>query len=655
MVSALRSESCRQHDHTHSRITHYETHIEGIRCIAVLSVLFYHFEFEAIPGGFAGVDVFFVLSGFLITRLLLTEISQDTFSFKRFYIRRIRRLAPALIATLVMTFIVAGIFLNPSHLQRVSGASIASMLSISNVYFWLESGYFDATAELKPLLHTWSLSIEEQFYLLWPALIFFMRGRPARFIGVVFVVLFLISLAAARLGTAHIPEATFFLMPFRVYEFAAGAVLALLPLARWRGARWNELMVALGLAIAYFDFTTFDKNTPYPDVNALLPCVSTALLIAFGTSPVLGYLLRNPISVFLGRISYSLYLVHWPVVVFYKHISFQNVVVGKTRLVLLLFTFTLAIALHYMIENRFRAPLKKRRPGSLRRGALWLALPLIVLVASVHAYSNDGWRTRFDGNVIAAIGDIEAKQLIRRTYIETTDSVSNMPFDDGRLIRLLVMGDSHATDGFNALYLSNPVPQTVSVRRLEIDDVCLYLFVDDGVTEEPEQVQQRCREHFEFVKSSRLLDDATHVALSTRWQKNTFAYLPAFTNYLISRDNRVIVMGRTAEYKNVPSFLLKHGLAASIGTILSNNRNTALDQLNNELKALTESFGLPYVDKLPYLCTSLPSSCDVIDADSNILYTDYGHWSLEGAQLFGERIWSDPAFVKLLIDQERKN
>ena len=634
----------------HSRPANYEPHIDGIRCIAVLSVLFYHFEYKAVPGGFIGVDIFFVISGFLITRLLLSDVKRDNFSFRRFYMRRVRRLAPALVATLVVTFIVAGAVLTPDHFQRFSGASLASLFSVSNVYFWLESGYFDAAGGLKPLLHTWSLSVEEQFYMIWPALLFLLRGQSASRIAGVFFLLLVLSLVATRWGSAQIPSATFFLMPFRVYEFAIGALLVLLPLSRWRGHRWNELMVAAGMVLACIGFTQFSKATAFPDINALLPCIAAALLIAFGTSPILGWLLRNPFSVFIGRISYSLYLVHWPVVVLYKHVTFADVVVGTTRIALLIITFALAIGLHYLVENRFRSPsslpLKKR----VLRLALWLIAPMLVVMSSVHAFSSDGWSFRFDRDVIAAVGNISAKQLVRREFIETPESQSNLPFDIGRPVKLLVMGDSHATDAFNALYLANPMPETVSVRRLEIDDVCLYLFVENDTTTEPENVQKRCSDHFAYLKTSPLLDDATHVLISTRWETSSFDRLPQFVDYLRSRNNQVIVMGRTGEYKNVPSLVLKNGLTGSISATLAQARDTSIDDLNTTLRKLSESLGVAYINKLPYLCNEALSECDVIDIDGKILYTDYGHWSIEGALFFGTKIWQDPEFVALLSE-----
>ena len=628
----------------------YRPHIDGIRAIAVVSVLLFHLEYHFIPGGFVGVDVFFVISGYLITRLIYQDTQRGEFSFRRFYMRRIRRLAPALIATLVATFAVAVIFLTPQHFQRFSGALLSSVFSVSNFYFWAESGYFDASAELKPLLHTWSLSVEEQFYLLWPALIFFCRSLSARQLVWIFVALGFASLVAAKLMTAYAPSASFFLMPFRVYEFALGAGLAMLPVADRLRERYKEPLVLIGLLLIVISVVWFDKNTPFPDIYALVPCLGAACLLAGGTARFSGWLLRNPVSVFLGKISYSLYLVHWPIVVLYKHISFEDVVIGKTRIALLIMTLVAAVLLHRYIENRFRQP---RSSQAVHRPVLrfaWLALPLVVGLSSLHAYATDGWRGRFDKSVIDAVGDVEAKQLIRRKFIDTPESLSNLPFDADWPVRILVMGDSHATDAFNALHLANPVTARISIRRLEIDDVCLYLFNDGAVSEEPVHVQRRCEVHFNQLKASPRLDDANHVVLSTRWDRRSFEHLPAFITYLESRNNKVTVMGRTAEFRNVPALVLKNGLGAETPKLLAAERDESLDKLNEQLKLLSEELGLGFIDKLPFLCDVQKQHCDVIDTDGRILYTDYGHWTLEGARLFGDRMWKGSHFKALLSE-----
>ena len=391
----------------------YQPEIDGIRAIAVLSVVFYHLEYKFIPGGFVGVDVFFVISGYLITRLLLKDAQSGNFSFKRFYLRRIRRLGPALLATLALTFLVSAVYLTPGHFQRFSGAMVASVFSVSNFYFWFESGYFDASAELKPLLHTWSLSVEEQFYLVWPALIAVLALRPRWMLPLVVLLLSVLSLLAARWFTAFEPSASFFLMPFRVYEFGIGAGLALwqllwLPEHQARVNKWlQEALCALGMALIAYSALAYSKATPFPDVNALVPCVGAALLIAFGQARYLGWLLRNPLSVWFGKISYSLYLVHWPIVVLYKHITFEDVVVGKTRIALMVLTLICAVLLYELVEKRFRFAQPPTDDSARKRARYWFAVPLLLMAFSAHAFMASGWSWRFDAAVVKAIGNIE--------------------------------------------------------------------------------------------------------------------------------------------------------------------------------------------------------------------------------------------------------
>lgn len=639
----------------------YQPEIDGLRAIAVLSVLLFHLEYTFIPGGYVGVDVFFVISGFLITRILYRDVSAGDFSFKRFYSRRIRRLAPALIAVLLVTFVAACFFLTPNFLERFSGALIASVFSVSNIFFWLESGYFDASADLKPVLHTWSLSVEEQFYFVWPALLFLCAGRSRKILFVLFVVLGLISLMAARWFTVKDPTASFFLMPFRVYEFAIGAALAMVPVISLHSARplpnaLRELMCVSGLALIAYSVFIFDKTTPFPDVYALVPCVGAALLIAGGSAQVTGWALRNPVSVWLGKISYSLYLVHWPIVVLYKHITFEDVVVGKTRIALLILTLLAAVALYYLVENRFRYGIAGAGAGTgsgnKARKLAWFAVPLVLLAASAHAYTSSGWPARFDPALINAIGDIEAKQLIRRQYIEGPESLSNLPFDEAKPddkepLNILVVGDSHATDLFNALYFNLSDSASYSIRRLEIDDSCMYLFTD-GVTDQSAALQARCERQYESVQVSELPANADRILLSMRWEAASLDDLPVFIDFISSSGAPVIILGRTAEFKSVPALVMKNGLTPAIGKRVADTRSRNLDALNDTLRALAEEMNLPFVDKVPYLCDLAEGTCDVIDEQGKILYTDYGHWTVEGARFFGARMLQDDQFSALL-------
>lgn len=626
----------------------YRPEIDGIRAIAVISVLLFHLEYKLIPGGFVGVDVFFVISGYLITQLIYKDAHTNSFSFKRFYMRRIKRLAPALIAVLCATFAISSIFLTPDHFQRFSGALLSSLLSVSNIFFWMESGYFDASAELKPLLHTWSLSVEEQFYFVWPALIFFFRRQSPRVLLGVFIALGAVSLIAARMLNAHQPSATFFLVPFRVYEFAIGAALAMLPMAGVIQNRWREPACITGLLLVTYSVLFFDKTTPFPDFYALVPCIGAALLLAGGGATFSGLLLRNPLSIWLGKISYSLYLVHWPIVVLYKHITFEDVIVGKTRIALLFITLIASIILYLTVENRFRVSSTDRSKGTSRT-ALWFAVPVLLTAVAGHAYAFNGWSGRFDQAVIAAIGNVEEKQQIRRQFIENSDSLSNLPFDEGDSLNVLVMGDSHATDIFNALYFNLQDNNAISLRRLEIDDICLYLFAGVEAPEQSSNIQVRCKAQYAEVQFSELLMDAKRVVISTRWELSSLQYLDEFATFLQQKDRELIIMGRTAEFKNVPSLVLKHGLADDITRRLAQARFSNLDKLNGSLKERTIELGLAFIDKVPYLCDLDNELCDVIDAQGNVLYTDYGHWSVEGAKFFGQRMIADEVFTAKLM------
>ena len=317
--------------------TGYRPDIDGLRAIAVLAVVLYHAGVPGITGGFVGVDVFFVISGFLITTLIVQQQDSQSFSLLNFYARRARRLFPALLVVLVTSALLAWLLLMPSEFEDF-GESLATAAAFSsNILFWSEAGYFDGPSEFKPLLHTWSLAVEEQYYLVFPwLLIALARYAPTRpttariwLIGTLFLAS--LSLSAWYVHTA--PSATFFLLPHRFWELLTGSALAVAVLQRphWvaslkpaqRGA-----MALTGASALGFALFGFSSNTPFPGVNALLPCLGTALLILAGTyegqsaQPIaLSWptrLLGTRPLVAVGLISYSLYLWHWPVLVFQK-------------------------------------------------------------------------------------------------------------------------------------------------------------------------------------------------------------------------------------------------------------------------------------------------------------------------------------------------
>jgi peptidoglycan/LPS O-acetylase OafA/YrhL len=327
----------------------YRADIDGLRAVAVLCVLFFHLDFAAFSGGFVGFDVFFVISAFLITRLIFNEVKiNQSFNFAHFYSRSIRRLAPALIVTLSSSWIFAFLLFSPEHFKRFGGALLSAMLSISNFFFWSESDYFDTAVEFKPLLHTWSLGVEEQFYLLWPALLVFLLFKGPKIVaplfllvGITLSLLLNVIFADGNSGlVASLPKAIgewfsdgaatiFFLTPFRIFELGIGALMVWLIQYKPRNSLVLEPLVIIGLSMIGYGVFAFDKTTLFPSYNALLPCLGAALIIYAGSAKYTGRLLNNVIMVCIGLISYSLYLVHWPLFIFYQYYNFGTVTLAQ--------------------------------------------------------------------------------------------------------------------------------------------------------------------------------------------------------------------------------------------------------------------------------------------------------------------------------------
>ncbi|MBB6307568.1 acyltransferase family protein [Xanthobacter tagetidis] len=297
----------------------YRADIDGLRCVAVVPVVLYHAGLSLMPGGFVGVDVFFVISGFLITSIIYNEMVQEKFSFVSFYDRRVRRIFPALYFVLFVSSIFALVILIPVDLVGYGNSMIYTTLFASNFYFWSTAGYFAEASETLPLLHTWSLAVEEQFYLLFPpVLLLVLRLIGARWLAVVLLVGAGVSLAASAWGVFAVPRLTFYLLPTRAWELLIGSLIAV-PFLPKIPARLGSALAASGLVMIAAAILTIDGTMPFPGITALLPCIGAGLVI-YGGMWSSGGLAKSVLEwapvVYVGRLSYSLYLWHWPVLVF---------------------------------------------------------------------------------------------------------------------------------------------------------------------------------------------------------------------------------------------------------------------------------------------------------------------------------------------------
>jgi peptidoglycan/LPS O-acetylase OafA/YrhL len=299
----------------------YQPHIDGLRAIAVIAVVLYHADIPLFRGGFLGVDVFFVISGYLITGIIWPGIQDGSFSLATFYERRIRRIMPALFV--VLAFVLAGAWLLflPGDFRRVPGSTEAALAFLSNIKFYRESGYFDAPSKLNPLLHTWSLGVEERYYLFYPISLILLHRYAAKFVAIIMLVVATASLAAFLLIGRHTPALAFFAAFTRAWELLAGSLLALHTMRAGKAAsrvnaRSSEIISAAGLLLIAAGIFGYDAGGAFPAATTLLPVAGTTLILyAAGDTRVARVLAIRPL-VAIGLISYSLYLWHWPLLVF---------------------------------------------------------------------------------------------------------------------------------------------------------------------------------------------------------------------------------------------------------------------------------------------------------------------------------------------------
>ena len=384
---------------------HYRPDVDGLRATAVAAVVLYHADHRWLPGGFTGVDVFFVISGYLIAKQMAVEIENGTFSLARFYERRARRILPALVAVLLASTLAATIWLLPSELIRYGNSLIATSVFASNIYFWRTTGYFSAPPDSTPLLHLWSLAVEEQFYLFFPLLPVLLRHASRRARGHLIWAVLLGSLVVAEWGAQARPDAAFYLGPTRAWELLCGVALAFRLVPQIHDRLSAEVMAALGVGSILLGLLLLTQESQFPGVSALLPCLGAALVIHSGESrrTFVSRALALPGLVFIGLISYSLYLWHWVILVFARHIAMREL--GATELLgLIALSVLISCWSWHFIEQPFRRQGRSTAAGAaLAPGkALWSAVAAsgFLLASGSAIVASEGLTSRYESSAL---------------------------------------------------------------------------------------------------------------------------------------------------------------------------------------------------------------------------------------------------------------
>ena len=461
----------------------YRPEVDGLRAVAVIPVILFHAGFETFSGGFVGVDVFFVISGYLITSIILEEKEAGSFSLTSFYERRARRILPALFFVMLVCLPFAWMWLLPRDMKDFSQSLVAVSTFSSNFLFWKESGYFHAAAELKPLLHTWSLAVEEQYYVLFPLFIIIAWRFGKRSIISILAILAVLSLAAAHWGSQIDPTANFYLLPTRGWELLIGVFVAFY-LRNQASIKGNQWLSLAGLMMITFAILVYDKQTPFPSLYALVPTLGVALVILFTSRETIVYrILCNKVFVGIGLVSYSAYLWHQPLIAFSRN-RFDIRDGDVVMLGLMLLSLALAYVSYRFVERPYRS-----RSGTvvLSRNFVVISLSLFTILfmtLGVVGHIKDGFKGYYLNHRLTA----EQASVLRLVDEHTTYDLYDRMFDDGNCSfwarsvtreftsrfetcsrehgsAVVVLGDSHAMNLFNITAKAEVHPFVVGVSQ----------------------------------------------------------------------------------------------------------------------------------------------------------------------------------------------
>jgi peptidoglycan/LPS O-acetylase OafA/YrhL len=373
----------------------YRPDIDGLRAIAVVLVILFHAQFGSVSGGFIGVDVFFVISGFLVTYTIYNELLNKTFTFEKFYLRRIRRILPVLFFLLTLVLVASGFILFADHFEVAARSALHSFISTNNFYLFLNNtNYFADNAHFNPFMHTWSLSIEEQFYFIWPIiLLFLVKYLSIKYFKPIVSLLFFLFFILSEYFAYTDKNFSYFMLPARFFELGIGAILAIY----WDNLRKipqiaNHFLSIIGIMLILIPAFVLNENSIFPAHNALIPCLGTAFLIISGKQKaIVNQLLSTKIFVKTGLISYSLYLWHWPIIVFYTY--FMIPFTGFNRI----FGLVIIAIISYLSWKHIELPFRFRFKFDFKNTLLKLVFPALLIIFGLYAIIDkmDGFPERF--------------------------------------------------------------------------------------------------------------------------------------------------------------------------------------------------------------------------------------------------------------------
>ena len=617
----------------------YRPEIDGLRAIAVLSVLIYHAELAVygqrlLPAGFLGVDVFFVISGFLITRILMVEVLNGTFSIGRFYERRARRILPVLFLVILCTMPFAWWLMLPDAMVDYAGSVITAILYGSNFWFWSSDSYWGQASALKPLLHTWSLSLEEQFYLIAPWVVVLLAHRKMAFVLLLSVLAFS-SLAVAEIFSNTRPDTAFYLLPARAWELIVGSLVAVYSLSESSKKVDNPFVLnglsGLGLVMIVYSVVFFDSSFQHPSLLTLVPVLGTGLVIAFGQqAKILRFITLKPM-LWLGLISYSLYLWHFPIFAFLKVALIELSLLGKVGC--LVASVVLAILSYRFVEKPFR---DSRTVGLGKLLAILFTAMGLMLSLAAWAYITKGLPKRFDDfdgvlsylhypykdSFLSHTCFLHPEELNAKIGFENCPLAA--PANDGRPV-LYLWGDSNAAHLIPGIKKKYEKSHDLVIRTVSGCGV----FMTEHLPRRPGCNDLNAESLAQIVEIQ-----PDWLVIGGWWKPEFVERLELTLSYLKDKNiKNVVVVGPVPEWKpSLPASIIKFQKenrgVRNFPTYLTDPVQMKIRETDLRMRKMVSHLGFKYYSSYDALC--IDKGC-LTNIDGKLTQWDYGHLTDEGS------------------------
>ncbi|ATH82688.1 hypothetical protein CO724_16505 [Ectopseudomonas mendocina] len=607
----------------------WRSDIDGLRAISVIAVILYHYQLlPLMSGGFVGVDVFFVISGYLITAIIVREVSEGRFSFLDFYDRRVRRILPAALATVFFTLLAGYFILLPSSYAVLGETSAYAALGLANFYFLWNTDYFDAAAEMQPLLHMWSLAVEEQFYLFWPILILLVHklfGRSPKALPAFLLAAVVVGLAVAVWVVSKDSKTGFYMIHARAWELALGGLLVYAPLISRRMVA--EIMSLMGMMLVLGSMFLLNTKMTFPGLNALYPCLGAALLLwPKSASTWMARGLSLAPMVFIGKISFSLYLVHWPLLVLYRHYGTGKMPELSEALVLTVFCFLLAYLFWRYIEQPFRKP-RQGRILNVSAGATAMCFVALIGVGVLNqkglperlpseAQVLEGFRQR------TLVGENGRDCWSRRTTPKSRFSKERCLTLKDNLPNVLLLGDSHMMHFSRALREAYPGVNFLQITTAACSPVL------------PRKRGTNCHYFTKLALDAFIAENKIDaIVLSGNWQRADLKKMEKTFRGAADYVDRVVVFGPGLRYSApLPELLAKSYMRGDGGELIeAASLRRSVRVIDRSVAKIAKDSGVEFYSVLNVLCGK--SKCASKTPEGIPTHYDHGHLTYEGATM----------------------